>query len=184
MKILLLMSAAGVCWYLVSDRSLHEKTQELDRQLQMDYPQVISKIVLLMGAGMSVRNVFYKLGDDYLKKRGRDQNEKYIYEEILLMCHEMDSGISENAALMNLSARCRSRQYSRMCALLMQHQKKGSADLLTDLREEAEQAFEDRKRMARHLAEEAGTKLLVPMMLMLGVTLVMILIPALFRFSL
>lgn len=34
------------------------------------------------------------------------------------------------------------------------------------------------------MGEEAGTKLLLPMMIMLGVTLVIIMIPAYFSFSL
>ena len=43
---------------------------------------------------------------------------------------------------------------------------------------EAIQAFEDRKARARRLGEEAGTKLLLPMFLMLTVVLVIVIVPA------
>jgi len=43
---------------------------------------------------------------------------------------------------------------------------------------ESIQAFEDRKARARRLGEEAGTKLLLPMFLMLAVVLVIVIVPA------
>ena len=39
-------------------------------------------------------------------------------------------------------------------------------------------AWEQRKTMARRLGEEAGTKLLVPLFLMLGIVMVIIMVPA------
>ena len=50
-------------------------------------------------------------------------------------------------------------------------------------RQEAGNAFEERKNMARRLGEEAGTKLLLPMMMMLGIVMMLIIIPAYFSFS-
>lgn len=46
------------------------------------------------------------------------------------------------------------------------------------LNQEAISAFEDRKNMAKKLGEEAGTKMMLPMFLMLAVVLVMIIVPA------
>ncbi len=46
------------------------------------------------------------------------------------------------------------------------------------LRMEAIQAFEERKARAKRLGEEAGTKLLAPMFLMLAVVLVIVIVPA------
>jgi len=40
------------------------------------------------------------------------------------------------------------------------------------------QAFEERKAQAKRLGEEAGTKLLLPMFLMLAVVLVIVIVPA------
>ena len=63
-----LLLALLVCvsaWYIMG-RRLHERTIERSRQLAIDYPQLISRIVLYLGAGMSVRNIFYKCGADYL----------------------------------------------------------------------------------------------------------------------
>ncbi len=40
------------------------------------------------------------------------------------------------------------------------------------------QAFEERKARAKRLGEEAGTKLLLPMFLMLAVVLIIVIVPA------
>jgi hypothetical protein len=48
---------------------------------------------------------------------------------------------------------------------------------------ESRNAFEERKQTARKQGEEAGTKLLLPMMLMMGIVLVIIILPAYFSFG-
>ena len=46
------------------------------------------------------------------------------------------------------------------------------------LKEFVAEAFEQRKHQARRMGEKAGTKLLVPLFLLLGVVMVMIMLPA------
>ena len=47
---------------------------------------------------------------------------------------------------------------------------------------EAEEAYEERKKRARILGEEAGTKLLLPMLLMLVIVMAILMVPAFFAF--
>lgn len=42
--------------------------------------------------------------------------------------------------------------------------------------------MEQRKNLAKRLGEEAGTKLLLPIMLMLSIIMVLIIVPALIKF--
>ena len=51
-------------------------------------------------------------------------------------------------------------------------------DLRRLLEEEMETAFRQRKELALRKGEEASTKLLIPMFLMLGVVMVMVVAPA------
>lgn len=177
-------------WYIMDSR-LHEQTIGRSRQLAIDYPRLISRIVLYLGAGMSVRNVFYTCASEYRQQRaaeskkmmGKKAGVRYLYEEILLVCNELDSGIPEAEAYMHFGRRCRSRQYTKLCSLLVQNLRRGNDTLLAILREEAQSSFEERKNLARELGEEAGTKLLLPMMIMLGVTMLIIIVPAYFSFS-
>lgn len=49
--------------------------------------------------------------------------------------------------------------------------------------QESREAFEEQKRRARKTGEEAGTRMLLPMVLMLVVTIVIILYPAFAAFN-
>ena len=178
-----LILAAGIVIFIFSDQDLHDKVHKRERQMEIDYPQIVSKLVLFLGAGMSVRNAFARLGERYLEDRRKGGEKHYVYEEILLVCRELDSGISENTALSHFGRRCGTRQYTKLCALLVQNLKKGNSALLSTLQEEADLAFDERKNLARQMGEEAGTRLLLPMILMLGVTLVIIMIPAYMSFA-
>ena len=59
-----------------------------------------------------------------------------------------------------------------------QNLKKGSGDLLEILEYEMTDAFEERKENAKMLGEKAGTKLLLPMGMMLIIVFVLIMYAA------
>ena len=54
--------------------------------------------------------------------------------------------------------------------------------MLTMLQEESQKAFEEKMDRVRKLGEEAGTKLLLPMIMMLVIVMVIIMIPAYLSF--
>ena len=72
-------------------------------------------------------------------------------------------------------------QYMKFCTLIVQNLRKGSEDLLDILEYEVTDAFRERKESAKALGEEAGTKLLMPMMLMLVVVFAIILYAAFYN---
>lgn len=179
--IFLLVMAMGAVQYRFMDDDLKKRLEKRERQLLLSYPEFISKLTLLMGAGLPVRAAFARMAADYQKRRGNDR--KYVYEELLLACREMESGVTETEAYEHFGQRCRLPQYRKCVALLVQNLKMGSAGLLSVLQEEAENSFEERKRNAREEGERAGTRLLLPMMMMLAVVMILILVPAWFSFA-
>ncbi len=179
--LILVLLAAGVL-YWNRGRELDQKLEARKRELLSDYPEIVNKLALYMGAGMTIRNAFLKMGEDY--KKQREERKKYVYEEILMTCYELQGGRSETEAYDHFGRRCQVQAYIRLSALLSQNIRKGSGDLLRVLRQEADNAFAQRKNLAKKLGEEAGTKLLLPMMMMLCVVMVIIMIPAYFSFTL
>jgi len=175
----LLMFVAAFLIFLSGNRGVERSLAERNRELLRDYPEIVHKLALYMGAGMTIRNAFGKMGEDY-KKRKTSKKKQYVYEEIVLLCHELQSGISETEAYAHLGKRCRLQPYMKLSTLLSQNLRKGNGDLLSKLRQEAETAFEERKNRAKKAGEEAGTKLLLPMMMMLCIVMVLIMIPAYF----
>ena len=176
---LLVLLAAGVL-YWGSGRELDRQLDQRKKELLLDYPEIVNKLALYMGAGMTIRNAFVKMGEDY--KKYRKERRRYVYEEILITCHELQSGRSESEAYDHFGRRCQVPVYMKLCTLLSQNIRKGSNNLLHMLRQEADSAFVERKNLAKKLGEEAGTKLLLPMMMMLCIVMVIIMIPAYFSF--
>ena len=177
--LLLVLLAVGVL-YWGSGRELDRQLDQRKKELLLDYPEIVNKLALYMGAGMTIRNAFVKMGEDY--KKYRKERRRYVYEEILITCHELQSGKSESEAYDHFGRRCQVPAYMKLCTLLSQNIRKGSNDLLYMLRQEADNAFVERKNLAKKLGEEAGTKLLLPMMMMLCIVMVIIMIPAYFSF--
>lgn len=175
----LIILAAGFL-YWGSGRELDRKLEQRRKELLLDYPEIVNKLALYMGAGMTIRNAFVKMGEDY--KKQQKERRRYVYEEILITCNELQSGRSETEAYDHFGKRCQVPAYMKLSTLLAQNIRKGSNDLLYMLRQEADNAFAERKSLAKKLGEEAGTKLLLPMMMMLCIVMVIIMIPAYFSF--
>ena len=95
----------------------------------------------------------------------------------------MKAGVPEREEYQNFGMRCGLHPYLRLSALLEQNLQKGNKSLLSLLQGEQIQAFEERKNQIRKPGEEAGTKLLGPMMLYFLIVLMILLIPAWMSFS-
>lgn len=172
--------AAGAALFVAKRREEQEALLKRREELLMDYPSVIMKFTLLVQAGMTARNIFRKMAVDYQKKK--DAKKRSVYEEILITCHEMDSGISEMEAYRRFGERCGQVKYKTFSTLLIQNLQKGSRYLADTLEKESMEAWDERKRKARVLGEAAATKLLVPMVLMLLVVMAIIMIPTCLAF--
>lgn len=170
--------AAAAAVYLLSDKDLHERLEKRRKTMRREYPELVHKLVLFVGAGMTIRGAFQKMAGDYTAKREEGGAPSPTYEELLYTCRELYSGISEGAAYEHFGRRTGMQEYIRLSTLLTQNLKRGNSMLLDRLREEADRAAEERLQQSRRLGEEAGTKLLIPMVMMLAVIMVMIMIPA------
>ena len=164
--------------YYSRDRDLHRQVVDREEQMRMDYPEIVSSLALLLGAGMTVPNAWNKIARDYKRRREEGGSRRYAYEEMLLTIYEMESGVVQAKAYERFGRRCRIPGYMKLSAMLSQNIRKGAANLPLLLKEEAADAFAERKHTARKLGEKAGTKLLVPMMMLLGITMIIIMVPA------
>lgn len=170
---------------LIKQSRRQEEQKKRARLLELEYPDMVSKIALLLGAGMTLQGAIRKIALNYHKKREqRLVEEQPAYEELLVVCREIENGIGEGAAYERLGKRCERAEYRKLGNLLAQNLRKGSNGIMALLEEEAERAFEERKGAARRYGEEAGTKLLFPMMLMLGLVMIVLMVPAVLAFQL
>ena len=132
---------------------------------------------------MTTRMAWHKIADDYNRKK---QNEGFIlrpsYEEMYETDCNMQAGISEGIAYERFGKRCDTREYMKLASLLQTNLRKGTSHIRELLEVEVNEAFEKRKNLAKIKGEEATTKLLFPMLLMLVVVMAIIMIPAVMKF--
>lgn len=160
------------------DKDLHKQVDKRREQMLLDYPELVSSLALLIGAGMTVPNAWDKVARDYSIKKQQTKKIRFTYEEMLLTVYEMESGVVQTKAYERFGRRCRIPNYNKLATMLSQNLKKGSVNLPILLRNEAFEAFNERKHAARKLGEKAGTKLLVPMMMLLIMSMAVIMLPA------
>lgn len=171
---------AGILYFL-KDEDLKKEAEKRKEQMRLEYPTLVSKLSIYLGAGMTVKTAWEKIVADY-KKRTLPHRRSPIYEEMIITCQEIKSGISETAAYERFGKRCGMPLYRKFSSVLVQNLRKGSTRLGPLLKEESRLAFEERKNLAQKAGEEAGTKLLLPMIIMLCIVMLMILLPAFMTF--
>ena len=145
----------------------------------LDYSDVLSKLMVLTGAGLTVRNAWERMVWDYeTGRREKKLPERAAYQEMSRTYYQMQGGMAEGEAYREFGRRCRLQPYLKLSGLLEQNRKSGTKNMKAILQTEMTDALEQRKNLARRLGEEAGTKLLIPLFLMLGIVMVMIMVPA------
>ena len=178
----LLLPAVLLFYYCHQGQRVHERARERREQLAADYPDMLWQLVMLLRAGMTIRAAFVRTAAGYEKRRGGEK-KKYVYEEMLYSCREMQNGVPESKVYEQFGRRCGLPAYIKLGTVLSQNLRKGSAGLAGLLEKEARISMEDMKNLVRKKGEKAGAKLVFPMMLMLLAVLIILMAPAFFSFS-
>lgn len=168
--------------FLINYNDIYKKKKEeeiIKKQIVYDFPKILSKLLIYVITGMSIRNAFYKISLDYNNKKKKDNQIRKAYEEINVLATKIQSGYNEISAYEECSKEINQRDYTRFFNILIQNIKNGNKDLKDILNMEVYDAFEERKRTAKKLAEEASTKLILPLMMMLFIIMVVMIVPAL-----
>ena len=180
---LILVLGIGILFFFREEEQMKEQMNERKEQLLKDYPEFIHQLILLIGAGMTLKSAFIRLSENYKRKKQLTNKKHYLYEELIVTTYEFQAGLSEEEVYRNLANRIGLSSYKRIMELLIQNVKKGTKNLIEMLIREQESSLEMRKEQAKRLGEEAGTKLLMPMILLLGVVLLLVLYPAMCQFQ-
>ena len=176
------LTACAVCAMMLGQQKEEEKAlAEREKRMKLAYPDIVSRLSLYMGAGISSRKAWERIAAGYRNRTSGPVNE--AYEEMCTTLYEMQNGVPESIAYEKFGARCRLPSYLKLGALLSQNLRKGTRNLSALLEEESREAFENRKAYAKKLGEECESRLLFPMLLMLLTILVMVMYPAVTSFQ-
>lgn len=160
---------AGIA--IFSDRDIFEKVKKRRIAIQLDFPDFVNKLTLLINAGMTISKAWEKVDAESSKNTP-------LYLEIGTAIRDIRSGTPEHKAYEEFAKRCRVPVVTRFISVILQNIRKGNAELVPILRVYANECWELRKATAKKLGEEASTKLLLPMMLMFAAILLIVGMPA------
>lgn len=103
-----------------------------------------------------------------------------LTKEMVNVMYKISGGASEGECYEEYGIRCNLSEYRKFGMMLSQNLRKGTRGLTELLEREAEDAFEQRKNLAKKAGEEAGTKLMIPLFLMLIIVFAIVIVPAFF----
>lgn len=149
-----------------------EERRKRNNALIGQYPSFVNRLWLLLGAGMTVqmgiRKITSEMKGDILLKR-----------ELEYAMHQLDTGSEESWVYEQLGQRLEVPEYYQMFQHLSQHIRMGTKNLRNLMEQEMQLALQKRRELAKKKGEEASTKLLFPMVVLLILVMVMIVYPAL-----
>ena len=174
-----------MCFMLVLRNKEKNKklVKEREEELISDYSLLTCKLSIFYEAGISILNSFQLIIKDYMEKRKRKTIEKrFAYENLMECLTRINNGMSEAAAYLKYGGDCKVKEYRKLGNYLSDNIKKGSSNLSLLLENEVDESFSKKKSLIKTKAEEAGTKLLFPMMIMLGIIMLIVMMPAMMSF--
>lgn len=166
--------AAAVCIWMGAGAKVSKQEKERRQQLMLDYPELVDKMILYIGAGVTIRGAFVRMV--------QGESEGALERELKYTLNEIQAGVPEGEAYYNMGHRINLPVYMKLMSMLSQNVNKGTRDIMLMMAGEEQAALQARKELARKKGEEAGTRLLFPMIVLLGVVMVIVVLPAVMSF--
>ncbi len=172
---ILIIPAAGLGLFFLADKLLDDKYRERRFKLEKDFPDFLSKLVLLINAGLNIRQAIERIVSDAPK-------DAPLYTELQEVIQDIQGGLSENEAYRDFAERCKIRQITNFVSILQQNMKIGGNQMVFELRRMSTECWEMRKNTAKQLGETASSKLMIPLALMLLAVVLISVAPVILEF--
>lgn len=148
------------------DGSLKETVEKRRLSIQMEFPEFVNKLTLLVNAGMTVSKAWEKIINE-------NKREHVLYDEMRYALAEIKAGRPEGIAYEEFARRCHVKEVTKFVSVIVMNLKRGGSEVVPVLREQGRECWEMRKNAAKAIGEQASTKILIPMMIMfLGIVLI------------
>ncbi len=168
--------AAYFAMPIIVDRGLNEKIEKRRLSIRMEFPDFVNKMIILVDAGMTISKAWEKIAMDAKK-------DTPLFREMQYAIAEIGAGKPEAIAYEEFGRRCRIKEIIKFVSVVVLNLKKGGAEVVPVLKLQANECWEMRKSAAKQLGEEAGTKVLIPMMIMFVGIIIIVVTPAVLNFS-
>lgn len=149
------------------DSSLDGDIKKRRLSIQMEFPEFVNKLTLLVNAGMTISKAWEKIINE-------NKREHILYDEMRYAFAQIKAGKAEGMAYEEFARRCHVKEVTKFVSVIVMNLKRGP-EVVPVLQEQGNECWEMRKNTAKELGEQAGTKILIPMMIMfLGIVLIVV----------
>jgi tight adherence protein C len=159
-----------------TDRELDKKINRRKRAILVDLPGCINTLAVLINAGLPLTAALQKITLDGSANRP-------LYKELRQLMVEIHAGRPVNQAYEDFAHRCKVPEITRFVSAMLQNLNRGNADLVYVLRILSQEAWVQRKDIARKQGEEASSKLVLPMVMVFLAVAIIVLAPAVMSMS-
>lgn len=158
--------AAPVVIPFLVDSSLNGDIEKRRMSIQMEFPEFVNKLTLLVNAGMTISKAWEKIINE-------NRREHILYDEMRYALAEIKAGKPEGVAYEEFARRCHVKEVTKFVSVIVMNLRRGGSEVVPVLREQGNECWEMRKNAAKAMGEQASTKILIPMMIMfLGIVLI------------
>lgn len=147
--------------------SIKSAVQRMKYEIISEFPKMVSKLTLLINAGMLVRRAWDEVAES-------NYDEK-LYAEMRITSKDIQEGMSIEAAMDNFASRCGLREIRKFASIYVQAVKRGASDSIDSMKVMADEAWMQKKQLSKQAGEKAAQQLLLPNMIMfIGIILVVV----------
>lgn len=163
----------GLLGYLPYD-SVNVIIRKREEDVERQFPQIMSKLTLLIVAGMEVSQAW---------KLTSASGTGTLYEEMNRVLIDFDNNVSPTEAYSKFIVRCNNRYATKLATAIIQNISKGNSEIVKLFRELNDESWMEHKHNARKMGEKIQSKLFLPTMLMFGGIIILIIVPVMSGFN-
>ncbi|OMF16470.1 type II secretion protein F [Paenibacillus amylolyticus] len=164
--------ALGIALPFALYKDLNTKVQRRDQDILMELPELLNRIVLLVGAGETVQRAIVHC------VTSQGERDHPLYNELRKTVGDWNNGYSFQQSFEQFSRRCGVQEVTIFTTTVLLNFRRGGGDFVLALRDLSHVLWEKRKAVCRSKGEQASSKLVFPMVLIFFTIVVMIGAPA------
>ena len=149
--------------------SINASVERKKDAIVSEFPQMVSKLTMLINAGMLVRRAWDEVANS--------NYEEPLYEEMRIVSKDIQEGASIENAMESFASRCAVKQIRKFSSIYVQAVNRGASESVNSMKIMADEAWEQKKQIAKQKGEIASQKLIVPNMIMFFGILIVVVLP-------
>lgn len=164
----LLVGLLAVFMPIYTNMRIDDQIKTRREELLLDYPTVLSKMALMVNAGMMLREAWALVAESGSRK---------LYVEMRRASASIANGESEIRAYEDFGAACKINELKKFASIICQNVEKGNSELVQVMKQLSMEAWTTKKNIAISRGKNAETKLIIPVGITFVGVLAMILVP-------